>query len=310
MHNIAGAQALIGFSEVARRRTFAAAARELGQAPSTLAKSVARLEASLGVRLFHRTTRKVSLTDDGERLFARCQRVLGELQELQEEADGRRARPSGTLRLDLPIAYGRRKLLPVLAGFARQHPDVVLDIHLSDAYADLVHGGLDAAVRVGELDDSGLVASRFDWQSMVLCASPAYLAQAPRIRRADDLARHPFIVYRQHSSGRNRPVQLRVNGELVSLTPRGAVRINDGEAMAQAATLGLGLTQLPDYMVEEQIASGALVELLPGLRPPDMPIQLVMPTQRLMPARVRALLEVLQTSFARPGGRGRAMRHT
>lgn len=300
MGSIAGAQALIAFSEVARRQSFAAAARELGQAPSTLAKAVARLEASLGVRLFHRTTRQVSLTDDGERLFARCQRVLGELQDLQEEADGRRARPSGTLRLDLPIAFGRKKLLPVLAQLAERHADLVLDIHLSDAYADLVQGGLDAAVRVGALDDSGLVARRFAHQTMKLCAAPAYLERAGRPRRYEDLARHRFIVYRQHSSGRNRPLQFRANGEARTFNPEHALRINDGEAMARAAALGLGLTQLPDYMVEDELASGALVELLPRLRPPDIPIQLVMPTQRLMPARVRALLDALDEAFARP----------
>ncbi len=297
MTSVAGAHALIAFSEVARRQSFAAAARELGQAPSTLAKAVGRLEASLGVRLFHRTTRKVNLTEEGERLFARCQRVLGELQELQEEADGRRATPSGTLRLDLPIAYGRRKLMPVLASLMRKHPGITLDVHLSDAYADLVQGGLDAAVRVGRLEDSGLVARRFAKQSMVLCAAPSYLQRAGRPRRFDDLARHRFIVYRQHSSGRDRPLQFQVKGKTVTLQPEHAVRINDGEAMAHAAALGLGLTQLPDYMVEDELASGALVEVLPSLRPPDIPIQLVMPTQRLMPPRVRALLDELDHAF-------------
>jgi LysR family transcriptional regulator, regulator for bpeEF and oprC len=297
MTGIAGAHALIAFSEVARRQSFAAAARELGQAPSTLAKAVGRLEASLGVRLFHRTTRKVNLTEDGERLFARCQRVLGELQELQEEADGRRATPSGTLRLDLPIAYGRRKLLPVLASLVRKHPGITLDVHLSDAYADLVQGGLDAAVRVGKLEDSGLVARRFAKQSMLLCAAPSYLQRVGRPRRFDDLARHRFIVYRQHSSGRDRPLQFVVKGKAMTLHPEHTVRINDGEAMARAAAMGLGLTQLPDYMVEDELASGALVEVLPSLRPPDIPIHLVMPTQRLMPARVRALLDELALAY-------------
>ena len=153
------------------------------------------------------------------------------------------------------------------------------------------------AVRVGRLDDSGLVARRFAWQRMRLCAAPAYLREAGTPRRFEDLAAHRFIVYRQHSSGRDRPVQLRVKGALRTLQPAQVVRINDGEAMAHAAALGLGLTQLPDYMVEDELASGALVELLPTLRPPDIPIQLVMPTQRLMPARVRALLDALVEAF-------------
>lgn len=198
----------------------------------------------------------------------------------------------------LPIAFGRRKLLPVLAQLAERRPGLVLDIPLSDAYADLVQSGLDASVRVGELDDSSLVARRFAKQSMILCAAPSYLDRAGRPRRHEDLARHRFIVYRQHSSGRNRPLPFRVNGEIRTLHPEHALRIIDGEAMARAASLGLGLTQRLDHMVEDELASGALVQLPPRLRPPDMPIHRLMPTQRLMPARGRVLADALTEAFA------------
>lgn len=285
--------ALMAFSEVARQGGFAAAAREMGQAPSTVAKSVARLEDELGARLFHRTTRSVSLTDDGQRLFARCERVLAELEGLREEAEGARAEPRGCLRLDLPVAFGRGPLMPVLVALQQRHPAMTLDIRLSDAYADLVRDGLDAAVRVGDLDDSSLVARRFAWQSMVMCAAPAYLRQAGTPRRPNDLARHRFVLYRQHTSGRDRPVQLRDGGRAVSLKPEPVARFNDGEAMARAAVLGLGLTQLPHYMVEDDLRAGRLQEVLRRHRPPDLPIHVVMPAQRQVPARVRALVEAL-----------------
>src|SRR4051794_22928446 len=133
-----GLQPLLAFAETAKRGNFAAASREIGCTPSTLAKAVSRLEAQLGVRLFHRTTRQVTLTDDGQRLYARCQRVLAELELLQEEASGARDEPSGTLRIDMPVTFGRLVMLPVLARLVQQHPRVSIDARFSDAYVDLV----------------------------------------------------------------------------------------------------------------------------------------------------------------------------
>jgi DNA-binding transcriptional LysR family regulator len=165
-------QQFVAFAETAKHGRFAAAARELGGAPSTMAKAVARLEAALGVKLFHRTTRQVRLTPDGERLFQRCQRVLAEIDELEAEATGTRAEVSGLLRLDLPIVYGRKIVMPLLAQLVRAHPALQLEVRLQDGFADLVRDGVDLALRVGTLRDSSLVARRIDRQAMVLCASP------------------------------------------------------------------------------------------------------------------------------------------
>ena len=239
-------QPLLAFSETAKRGSFAAAARELGTVPSTLAKAVSRLEASLDLRLFHRTTRQVSLTPDGERLFQRCQRVLAELEELQSDASGVRAAPSGTLRVDMPIVFGRNVMLPLLARLVQAHPGLELDVRLSDAYVDLVEDGIDVAVRTGTLSDSTLVARRFASQDLVLCAAPAYLARRGTPRRVEDLAAHDPILFRMPSSGRDRPWQLGANGETVTLHPVARLRFNDGEAMVQAALLGLGIAQVPD----------------------------------------------------------------
>jgi DNA-binding transcriptional LysR family regulator len=254
---------------------------------------VSRLEAQLGLRLFHRTTRQVSLTPDGERLFLRCQRVLAELDELQTDASGARAAPSGTLRIDLPIVFGRKLLLPLLAELARRHPALELDVRLSDAYADLVKDGIDLAVRAGTLRDSTLVARRFASQDLVLCAAPSYLAQRGTPRRVDELSGHDAIVFRMPTSGRDRPWQLSVDGRVVSLQPLARLRLNDGEAMVQAACLSMGIVQVPDYMVNDEIEAGALVELLPRHRPPTLPIHAVIPANRMVPPRVRALLDAL-----------------
>lgn len=297
-----GLQALLAFSETAKRGGFAAAGRGLGAAPSTVAKSVGRLEAQLGLRLFHRTTRQVSLTADGERLFQRCQRVLAELEELQSEASGVRARPSGVLRIDMPITFGRMFMLPVLARLMQQHPGLQIDARLSDAYVDLVKDGIDVAIRAGELQDSTLVAKRFASQQLVLVAAPDYLQRHGTPAVLEELAAHRHILFRMPTSGRDRTQQFSQGRRPVMLQPGHGMRLNDGEAMVRAAVLGLGLTQVPDYMVAADLAAGRLREVLPEYRPPEMPIHAVMPANRMVPARVRVLLEALDGLDSGPPG--------
>jgi DNA-binding transcriptional LysR family regulator len=298
---MSGVEQFIAFAQAARRGSFAEAARDLGSSPSTVAKSVARLEAGLGVKLFHRTTRRVSLTPDGERLFRRCERVLAEVEDLRAEAAGVRAAPSGTLRIDMPITYGRRIVMPLLAALVQRHPGLKLDVRLNDSYADLVREGLDVAVRAGALQDSTLVARRIDWQQIVFVASPHYLSSRGTPKRIEDLARHAAIAFRQPSSGRNRPWQVRQGRRTVELQPEPIAQVSDGEGMVAAAVAGLGVAQVPDYMCTEEFARGQLVELMAALRPPAMPISAVMPSSRLMPPRVKLLLETLETLRERQG---------
>lgn len=289
-----GLQQLLAFSETAKRGSFAAAAREIGGSPSALAKSVARLEGSLGVKLFYRTTRQVSLTPDGERLYRRCQRVLTELDELQADASGTRAEPRGSLRIDLPIVYGKRVVMPVLARLVREHPMLELDVRLQDGYADLVRDGIDLAVRVGALNDSTLVAHRIDQHVLVLIASPDYLARHGEPRRIEDLSAHAALVFRQPTSGRPRPWQFRHRGRPLEMHPPARVIMNDGEGLIAAARLGLGLLQVPDNMVTDELADGRLVEVMPQMRPAAVPISVVYPSGRLLPARVKVALQALR----------------
>lgn len=286
-------QQIAAFSETARHGSFAAAARHTGQAPSTLAKSVARLEERLGVKLFHRTTRQVSLTADGERLFRRCQRLLAEVEELQADAAGVRSGPSGVLRIDMPIVLGRRAVLPVLARLAAEHPALSFDIRLQDGYADLVKEGIDLAIRVGPLSDSTLVSRRFGSQQMVLVASATYLAQRGTPRRLEQLGEHDALVFRQPSTGKDRPWQFRQKAGTVELRPASRVRISDGEGLIQAVLLHQGLAQLPGYFVQDELARGTLVEVLPALRPPPLPISIVYPGARLQPQRVKVVVDAL-----------------
>lgn len=295
MPSMQGLQPLIAFANTARHGGFAAAARETGVAPSTLAKAVARLERSLGVKLFHRTTRQVRLTPDGERLFQRCQRVLLELEELQAEASGAAAEPTGVLRIDLPVYYGRRFVMPVLARLQSLHPQLVLDLRLSDSFTNMVRDRVDLAVRIAHLSDSSLVARRVGWQHLLLCASADYLARRGTPRRLEDLEHYDAIVFRLPNTGRDRPWQFRQRGSGVDFQPRPKVRISETNGLLEALLLGLGICQVPDYLVADAIADGRLVELLPSFRPLPLPINIVHPSGRLLPARVRAAIEALET---------------
>ena len=288
-----GLQQFIAFSATAKHGGFAAAAREQGVAPSTLAKAVSRLERELGVKLFHRTTRQVRMTPDGERLYERCRRVLAEVEELRSEAAGARVSPGGVLRINLPVFYGKRFVLPLLAGLVRQHPALQLDVRFSDRFADLMLDNLDLVVRIGALSDSTLVARQVDRQEIVLCATPGYLAARGTPRRIEDLAGHDAIAFRMPTTGRQRPWQFRQAGAPVELLPPARLLINETECLVEAAKLGLGLLQVPDNLVQEELDRGALKEVMPACRPAPMPISVVYPSGRLLPARVRVAIDAL-----------------
>jgi LysR family transcriptional regulator, regulator for bpeEF and oprC len=289
-----GLEQFMAFAETAKYGGFAAAARVQGVAPSTLAKAVGRLERELGVRLFHRTTRLVQLSADGERLYQRCQRVLDEVEALRTEAAGSRAAPTGELLVSAPVFYGRRFVMPLLAKLLLQHSGLRLDMRFTDLRVDLVRDGIDLAVRIGPLRDSTLVARRVDQQSIVLCASADYLTARGAPRHIDELASHDAIRFRLPTTGRDRPWQFRQRGVAVELEPQARVRVTETEGLVEAVKLGLGLCQVPDMLVQDELASGQLIEVLSSCRPAPLPINLVYASRRLVPARVRAAILALE----------------
>lgn len=284
---------LVSFAAAARHASFAGAARELGLSPSAVAKNVARLEGQLGLTLFQRTTRRMALTQDGDALHLRCQRILDELAELESAASGARTRPTGTLRVDVPITWGRRVLLPVLAALRRRHPELSLEIRFSDSYVDLVRDGLDAAVRIGALEDSRLVAQRIDTQTMWTCASPAYLRRHGTPGTPDELGKHTCLLFRIPSSGRDWPWRFRVRRREVTIHPHSLLRLGDGEALVGAAAAGLGIVHAPSYMADREVAAGRLVEILADYRPPGLPISIVHLAGRRQPLRLKILVDAL-----------------
>lgn len=286
-------QGLVAFTAAARTESFAGAARELGLSPSAVAKDIARLERQLGVRLFLRTTRKVTLTGEGRDLFERSMRVLEEFAALEDAALGARSTPSGTLRLSVPLTYGRAVVVPALASLRRRHPALEFDVRFSDAFSDLLTERLDAAIRIGPVQDSRLVARRVGWQRLVTVASPGYLRGTPVPRAPAALARHACLRFRLPTSGRLRPMEYRQRGRVTTIEPRPVAVFDDGEAMVAAAVHGMGVGQVPDYMATRELAEGALVALLDACEPPAMPISVVHAHRRQPPPRLRALIDHL-----------------
>ncbi|MCL7943644.1 LysR family transcriptional regulator [Marinobacter sp. ATCH36] len=295
-------QQILTFVTAAQHAGFARAARELGQSASTVAKSIARLEEGLGVKLFYRTTRQVSLTPDGQNLFAHCQRILAEVESLEAMAAGVRGEPEGTLRIDMPLSYGKRMVLPVLAALQTRHPKLSIDARLSDRYSDIILDGLDAVIRIGELSDSGLVARRFDQQQLVVCGSPDYFMRKGLPESPYALEHHECLLFRVPTSGRDRPWEFTVDGVKLRTDPRSRFRLGDGEALIDAAIAGLGLIQVPDYMAVDAVADGRLKEVLEIFRPSALPISVVYPSARMLPPRVRVLIDAL-VSNGTPGGK-------
>lgn len=290
---MAGLQGLAAFTETARGGSFAAAARSLGLSPSAVAKSVQRFEQDVGLRLFHRTTRQVSLTADGRELFARCERIVAELDALRAQAEGVRGTPSGLLRLDVPATLGKLEVVPLLARLLERHAGLRLEVSFSDRYVDLVREGIDAAVRIGALADSTLTARRLGEQSLLTVASPAYLRRGDSPQRPGDVERHACLLFRNPTSGRLRPWQFRDGRRVLELVPPALCVFNDGEAIVAAASAGLGIAQVPDNMARAALRERALVEILAPFRPPPLPISLVYPSGRHMPPRLRVLIDLL-----------------
>ncbi len=286
----------LNFAAVARLGSFSGAARELGLAPSSVAKSVARLEGDLGVQLFHRTTRSVHLTAEGQALYAKCSRLLSEIDALDLRGVSDEAEPTGTICVGAPIGYGARVVVPLLTALQRRYPALEIDLRLSDAQVDLVKDGLDAVIRFGALADSTLVARQFDSQPLVLCASPAYLIAHAKIRSVADVAHHAVVAFRMPTNGRDRALEFIERGKAVTIAPKSPFRISHGEALADAAAQGAGLAQMPEYMARRYLDSGALVELLPQCRPAALPVHVVVPGARARPARVDVLIEALVAS--------------
>lgn len=280
------------FAAVVEHRSFTDAASALGLSKATVSKAITRLEQQLDTSLFNRTSRRLALTESGKRLADHAARILAEGQAAEEAARDETAALSGTVRLGAPMTFGLLRVAPLVAEFAKMHPLVDVNLHLSDARIDMVEMGLDATIRIADMPDSSLRARRLADVNMHVVASPAYLTERGRPAHPSDLGRHDCLCY----SNVPTPDVWRFSGpglQNVAVQVRARITVNSGEAMLPALRAGVGIAQLPDFIVGDDLKSGVLEEILLDWRPPPLGLHLVTPPSRLRPARVEALLDFL-----------------
>jgi DNA-binding transcriptional LysR family regulator len=284
------------FVQAVEAGSFARTAERMHLSRSAVAKSIGRLEERLGVRLFHRTTRSQSLTDEGQAYYERCLRALDELESGEAAVNAGRSVPSGRVRLSMPVLFGRRCVAPVLVRLAQRYPALELSASFTDRVVDLVDEGVDLVIRSGPLlDSSGIVARRLGVQGASLCAAPAYLAQYGVPRTIADLESHRAILYGR--SSRDTTLKMRdEEGKLRDVVIPHQLRFDDLETIAEATLDGAGLARLPYWSIAEHLAQGRLVPVLKEASRVTFDMHLMWLASRHVPQRVRVVIDELTAS--------------
>jgi DNA-binding transcriptional LysR family regulator len=274
---------------VAEAGSLSAASRRLGTPLATVSRKISELEERLETRLLNRSSRRMTLTDPGRSYVAACRRIIEQVDEAEREATGEYRMPKGRLAVTAPLVFGRRHVLPVATEFLQTYPDIDLRLVLTDHVLDLLEENLDLAIRIGNLPDSSLVATRVGTTRHVVCASPGYLATRGRVRKPEDLTGHDCITFEGLASPQGwtfgsgkAPRTVRVGARL---------SVTTAEAAIDAAIAGVGVTRVLSYMIEDATRAGLLDILLETFEPPPWPIQLVHAGQGALPLKRRAFLD-------------------
>ncbi|THF55376.1 LysR substrate-binding domain-containing protein [Pseudothauera rhizosphaerae] len=297
------ASELAFFALLADKGSFTAAARELNLTPPAASKRLAQMEQRLGVRLLNRSTRRMSLTDEGELYLEHARRILADIEELELSLGKRRASPKGLLRINATLGFGRTTIAPIVSAFARRHPEVEVHLQLTDTPLDLVASGFDLGIRFGELPDSRLAARKLMSNRRFLCASPAYLAAHGTPRSPAELARHACILHRQNDEAWG-TWRLTRGRQAETVKVRGALASNDGDVVLGWALDGHGILIRSEWDLAKYLHSGRLQTVLPEWTLPPADLYAVYPARRNLPARVRAFIDALLDAFERPAGDG------
>lgn len=285
------------FAKVVEAGSFVAAARHFELSPAMVSKHVQTLEDRLGVRLLNRTTRRVSPTEVGQDYYERCLKILAELEEADRTASHLQTAARGLIRVTAPFTYGIARLTPAIAAYLARYPHVSVELSLNDRYVDLLADGFDLAIRMGALPNSSLIARRLAHAKMIVCASPAYLERHGTPRTPQDLSRHHGLLHTYatsrgvwHFMGRGgKEDVVRVSGRFLA---------NNGDALRALAIQGEGIALLPDFVVEQDIAAGRLVALLPACATAEIPIHAVYPHSHHLSAKVRTFVDFLAAELA------------
>lgn len=290
-------QAMEVFVQVVDAGGFTRAAENLQLPKATVSTLVQALEQTLQVKLLHRTTRQVSVTSDGAAYYERCLRILADVHDAEESLSNNRASPSGRLRVDVSTGMANDIIVPALHGFFERYPDIRLDLGCSDRPVDLIEEGVDCALRGGKLGDSALIARRIGVLHFVTAATPGYLEKHGRPQHPTDLANHRCINYFSSRTGKTMDWDFVRGDETIYLPAPACLAVNDSTVHMTAGLLGLGIVQMPGYLVEPMVASGQMEVVLPDWTSEPLPINIVYPQNRHLSAKVRVFVEWVADLF-------------
>lgn len=289
---------IVAFVRVVEAHSFVAAAQTLGMSPSAISKAVSRLEERLGARLLNRTTRSLSLTDLGSGFYERCREALAQLDHAETEVSESRGVPRGRLRVDVPVGIGRRLIVPALPRFIQQNPELTVQMSMNDRLLDLVQEGIDAAIRVGILSDSSLIARRVGSFRGMTCASPEFIARVGVPSTPEDLRPEDCIAMFKLGTNQPRDWLFRKNGDEHVVLPRASLSFSDPESAVTAAVSGAGFVRALDFTVEAQIASGLLLPVLEDWNEGAVwPVSVVYPQHRQPTPKIKAFIDFVSGLF-------------
>ncbi|OBU22507.1 LysR substrate-binding domain-containing protein [Photobacterium aquimaris] len=275
------------FVAVAETESFTAASKRLGISTAQVSRQVSALENRLNTKLFYRTTRKVSLTEEGNVYYQHCRQVLDGLEDAERAISNLRGKPQGLIKLTAPVTYGEKYIMPLVNDFMLQYPEVEVAIDMTNRQVDLVEGSFDLAIRLGRLTSSSMMAKRLTSRTMYVCASPAYLQKFGIPHSLSELRQHNCLI------GNYDHWRFQESGKEKSIRVSGTLNCNSGYGLRDAVIKGIGLAQLPDYYIDKDLESGAIVPILTNYQEPDEGIWAIYPHNRHLSPKVRMLVDYL-----------------
>lgn len=290
---------LMIFAKVVEAGSFSAAAQLLGVTKSSVSKKISSLEQQLGVKLLQRTTRKIGITEAGQGIYQRCLAIQHELDAVEQEVAAVQQAPTGVLKIGASPMFGNATLAAMIPDFLLRYPDVTVNLHLTELQSDLIGEGFDMSLRMGEMADSTMIAQHLCTVKVLICASPNYLSRFGRPLVPSDLETHQYLRWQQEDTAPFEQVVLCKNGIDYPTKINSKISSNNAIALREAAISGGGITMLPDFAVEQQLAKGELEVVLPDYHINSYPISMVYPDRRQMPAKLSVFIEYLKTKFNR-----------